>query len=471
MSQALYRKYRSRTLDELVGQEHVTSVLKRAIANEKLSHAYLLTGPRGVGKTSIARILAHEINGISYDDDAIDLDIIEIDAASNRRIDDIRDLRERVHIAPSRSKYKVYIIDEVHMLTGESFNALLKTLEEPPAHVIFILATTEIDKLPATITSRTQTFHFRRIPPEVMKPHLRFIADKENIAIDDAALDVIAAHSEGSLRDAETALDQVRHTSSETITESMAESALGTVSGTKIDELLANVQTHSAAAVTAALKNFDNEGISAITLARELSGRVINGTPSVEMLNLLDSLLEVPKSYSPSMKLFSVLLRYSTPGKVVPLAAPSPVISSPVKAPAVAPVKKPAQEINATNTKDETQSQATTTPPVALKSEPFDWDSLIAHVKQNFVVLHSVLHKCQYTFDGTTLTLYSKFNLHKNKLEDPKYSTMLNEALMSLTGSSPEVTIIFGAKPITDENLAGIAALMGGGVEYDGKEV
>jgi DNA polymerase-3 subunit gamma/tau len=136
MGQALYRKYRPRSLSEVVGQEHVTITLANAIKSGKISHAYLFTGPHGVGKTSVARILAHEVNGLPYDDASTHLDIIEIDAASNRRIDEIRDLRDKVHISPTSAKYKVYIIDEVHMLTKEAFNALLKTLEEPPAHVV-----------------------------------------------------------------------------------------------------------------------------------------------------------------------------------------------------------------------------------------------------------------------------------------------------------------------------------------------
>lgn len=172
MGQALYRKYRTKTFAETVGQEHVTQTLENAIKQGKISHAYLLTGPRGTGKTSIARILAHEINGLPYTDEA-HLDIIEIDAASNRRIDEIRDLRDRVNIAPTAAKYKVYIIDEVHMLTKEAFNALLKTLEEPPAHVVFILATTEAHKLPETIISRTQRYSLRPVPEEQVIAHLK----------------------------------------------------------------------------------------------------------------------------------------------------------------------------------------------------------------------------------------------------------------------------------------------------------
>src|ERR1700712_117496 len=210
MGQALYRKYRSKSLAEIVGQEHVTSTLQNALKNGRVSHAYLLTGPRGVGKTSIARILAHEINGLAYDDEA-HLDIIEIDAASNRRIDEIRDLRDRVSTAPSSAKYKVYIIDEVHMLTKEAFNALLKTLEEPPAHVVFILATTEAHKLPETIISRTQRYSFRPVPAEQVIGLLQSIAKKEKITIDSEALALIAEHGEGSLRDSVSLLDQARN--------------------------------------------------------------------------------------------------------------------------------------------------------------------------------------------------------------------------------------------------------------------
>src|SRR6476620_3167321 len=162
MGKALYRKYRSRALKDVVGQEHVTTLLSNAIKSGKTAHAYLFTGPRGVGKTSIARILAHEINELKYDDESVHLDIIEIDAASNNGVEDIRDLRDRVQITPVSAKKKIYIIDEVHMLSKQAFNALLKTLEEPPEHVVFILATTDIDKVPETIISRTQRHTFRR---------------------------------------------------------------------------------------------------------------------------------------------------------------------------------------------------------------------------------------------------------------------------------------------------------------------
>src|SRR5579864_4942204 len=190
MNQALYRKYRSKSFDEVVGQEHITKTLAQAIKSGRISHAYLFTGPRGVGKTSVARILAHEVNQLPYSGESIHLDIIEIDAASNRRIDEIRDLRDKVRITPTSAKYKVYIIDEVHMLTREAFNALLKTLEEPPAHCIFVLATTEAHKLPETIVSRTQRFEFKPIEAAQAAKHLGRIAKKEHIDISPPALEL-----------------------------------------------------------------------------------------------------------------------------------------------------------------------------------------------------------------------------------------------------------------------------------------
>ena len=237
MGQALYRTYRSKKLSELVGQEHITTALEHALKKGTISHAYLFTGPKGTGKTSIARILAHEINGIPYEDDTTHLDIIEIDAASNRRIDEIRDLRDKVHIAPTSAKYKVYIIDEVHMLTKEAFNALLKTLEEPPQHVVFILATTEAHKLPETIISRTQRFTFKPIDMAKVVGHLKHIAKQEKLTITDEALDLIAKHGEGSFRDSIGLLDQMRN-AGDSITLDDVQHVLGIAPAELIEQLL-----------------------------------------------------------------------------------------------------------------------------------------------------------------------------------------------------------------------------------------
>lgn len=216
------RKYRPLKFSEVVGQEHITSTLKNAITLGRVAHAYLFTGPRGVGKTTTARILAKTLNcenlqGAEPCDSCKScenfktsqyVDVIEIDAASNRGIDDVRTLRDSVKFAPTHGKYKVYIIDEVHMLTKESFNAFLKTLEEPPPNIIFIFATTEIQKVPITIVSRCQRYDFRRIKVDVIKDQLRYIATSEGVTIDDKTLTLIARRAEGGLRDAESFFDQ-----------------------------------------------------------------------------------------------------------------------------------------------------------------------------------------------------------------------------------------------------------------------
>ncbi len=222
MAEVLYRKWRPRALDEVVGQETVTNTLKNAVSSGRLTHAYLFCGPRGTGKTSTARILAKAVNCLEPSDGEPDntcenckaiiegraLDLIEIDAASNRGIDDIRDLSDRIGFAPTQSQYKVYIVDEVHMLTDAAFNALLKTLEEPPGHAIFILATTEVHKVPLTIVSRCQRYDFRRIPIEAIHQKLAQLSAAEDVEAEAEALDLIARHSTGSLRDAENLLEQ-----------------------------------------------------------------------------------------------------------------------------------------------------------------------------------------------------------------------------------------------------------------------
>ena len=222
MAEVLYRKWRPRALDEVVGQETVTQTLKNAVSSGRLTHAYLFCGPRGTGKTSTARILAKAVNCLDPQDGEPDnscenclaiiegrsLDLIEIDAASNRGIDDIRDLSDKIGFAPTQSQYKVYIVDEVHMLTDAAFNALLKTLEEPPGHAIFILATTEVHKVPLTIVSRCQRYDFRRIPIDAIHQKLAQLSAAEGVKAEADALDLLARHSTGSLRDAENLLEQ-----------------------------------------------------------------------------------------------------------------------------------------------------------------------------------------------------------------------------------------------------------------------
>ena len=256
-AQALYRKWRPRTYDEVVGQGHVTRTLRNALSAGRISHAYVFTGPRGTGKTSMARLLAKAVNCLSTENNkpcnqcricqAINearlLDLIEVDAASNRGIDEVRSIREKVNFRPNEARYKLYILDEAHMLTEPAFNALLKTLEEPPPHVIFVLVTTEPRKIPFTILSRCQRFDFRRIPLQDMIGHLKYIADQEGLTVESAALELIARSATGSMRDAESLLDQLMSYSGEEITLAQVQSVLGTVAtqavGGLVDQLVA----------------------------------------------------------------------------------------------------------------------------------------------------------------------------------------------------------------------------------------
>lgn len=241
--QSLYRKWRPQTFKDIIGQKHITQTLINAIYLNRISHAYIFSGPRGVGKTTTARILAKSLNCLKGPTpnpcnkcerciritNGYSMDVVEIDGASNRGIDDIRDLRNKVRFAPAEGKYKVYIIDEVHMLTTEAFNALLKTLEEPPSHVIFIFATTNPHKIPSTILSRCQWFNFRRISLEDIVAKLKMIVKDEKLKIDDKTLNIIARSSTGSMRDAESALDQIIAYCGKDITSQSVREVLGII--------------------------------------------------------------------------------------------------------------------------------------------------------------------------------------------------------------------------------------------------
>src|SRR5436189_523687 len=249
------RKYRPQTFDDLVGQAHVTRTLKNAVQQNRLAHAYLFVGPRGIGKTSTARILAKALNCVNGPTvtpcgvcdscreiaQGNSLDVLEIDGASNNGVEQVRELRDNVRYAPSKGHFKIYIIDEVHMLTSAAFNALLKTLEEPPPHVKFIFATTEPQKVLPTILSRCQRFDLHRIPANLIAQHLQFIAGKERITLEPAAAHAIARGAEGGLRDAESMLDQLVAFCGEKISESDVLNVFGFTSEETVTDLTANI--------------------------------------------------------------------------------------------------------------------------------------------------------------------------------------------------------------------------------------
>src|SRR3989344_3020598 len=290
MSLALYRKYRPKLLSELLGQETVAEILKNAAKAGRIGHAYLFYGPRGTGKTPTARLIAKLLNCEKRREDEkfralgepcnacrhckeIDaqtsFDVIEIDAASNRGIDEIRNLKDSIRTSPSSAEHKVYIIDEAHMLTGPAFNALLKTLEEPPAHVVFVLATTEYEKLPATITSRTQRFIFKKLTKSKILSKLRLIATEEKIDIEPAALELVAAAAEGSLRDAESLLDQLSSVKGK-IDLATAERLTGRVGFKKVDVLAELLLKDELEAALKYLSEVNEEGHNLVQLTRDL---------------------------------------------------------------------------------------------------------------------------------------------------------------------------------------------------------
>lgn len=449
MGQALYRKYRSRKLSEIVGQKAVTTALENALKSGQISHAYLFTGPRGVGKTSIARILAFEINQIPYTSDELPIDIIEIDAASNRRIDEIRDLREKVRIAPVNAKYKVYIIDEVHMLTREAFNALLKTLEEPPAHVIFILATTEAHKLPETIISRTQRYSFKLAGQADVVDLLKSIAQQEKIAIDDEALELLAKHSGGSLRDAVSLLDQVRHSTKKVTAETVRQS-LGLPSDTIISTLLSAITTGDTQAIVTALAEAETDGSSATLIAeqllQQLRAELVSQTPGLapgDIIPLAESLLLVESSSRPDVQLELALigaqLHHNTSTRPIVSQAhiettqPPLTISQPAKR-----TQKTSNTVAIINEQKELPATPVQESPLVASLTPITlehWSEVLGKIRQTHNTLYGILRMAQPDFNDASnkhLKLCFQFPFHQKRMNEAKNKQVIVDTFSTI---------------------------------------
>lgn len=496
MGKALYRKYRSRSLDEVVGQPQVTELLSRALKQGRIAHAYLFTGPKGVGKTSIARVLAHEINQLPYSDESTHLDIVEIDAASNNGVEDIRDLREKVRLAPTSAQKKVYIIDEVHMLSKPAFNALLKTLEEPPEHVVFILATTDVDKIPGTILSRTQRHNFRRATNADIVKNLQRIAKAEKVKVSEEALSIIARHSDGSFRDSVSLFDQLVSLADEKegIQKELVATNLGLAADEHIQQLVHASLTNNIPQIIGTLNELEQHGTPTKTILHQLVDYIReNITQTPQLVVLLDKLLELHRSTTPELKLMTTLTLFTQPRE--DSVESRNALSVPVETTALStrteddPNSVRASEESSTGSEDKsvgdtgrsdsritnTAEDSTTITEDSSKPKPsskktrtsadFDWQTLLAHVKSHHVALYSVLEKCVPHHENNSLILYTKNQFYKKKLDDSKYRALLMKSLREVDMGEPEIITKPTTAPLKDSQAAKVAAMMGGGEE------
>lgn len=496
---ALYRMYRSTTLNDVVGQDHITKLLAKSLAAGHIAHAYLLTGPRGIGKTSVARILAHQITKLPYTNEDTHLDIIEIDAASRSGVEDIRELLDKVPIAPVVADKKVYIIDEVHMLSKSAFNALLKTLEEPPMHVVFIFATTDPEKIPPTIISRTQQFHFHLIQPPVIAKHLRTIAEAEQINIDDEALLLLAERAEGGFRDAITMLDQVAGFSEPgtPITHTDIESLLGLAPRETVMALLASYPQDPRRAIEL-LFTLREQGISPQTLLSQLLWTIQQElSHQLDLLPLLTKLLRVRAGATTVfLELAAIFGQGYTQASRAPQLPQSPEPESTSHQDPPQKSSQPTTQITqasvATATQHDTaqpevqppttqeatgqpQRPAEATKPqeaevsaentAAAAPDELDWPAVLTETRQLMPALAGILSRSHMQYEKPQLTIYAGTKFFANKLADSKYLQTIHKALQQLGAEQVNVTISAEAKPPSDPKLAAIATLMGGGTE------
>lgn len=488
MSQALYRKYRSKSLSEIVGQDHVTSLLDRALESNKVAHAYLLTGPRGTGKTSVARILAHKITGLSYDIEDNNLDIIEIDAASNNGVDNVRDLREKALVAPIKSQKKVYIIDEVHMLSKSAFNALLKIIEEPPEHVVFILATTDFDKVPDTIVSRTQRYHFRLIDESTVADHLAFIAKKESIKIDTDALNLIAERGGGSLRDSISLLDQIQHSESKNgeITRSDVEASLGLATKDEINAIGEAILSGDALKIITAVRQPELRGIGAVSVADQLYNWIQRNLESYPYLvTYFEDLIKVQKSHRPDVAILVAVLKFavkmpepqiiqrpSTQESHRPdsLSMSSKITEEPIAT--AEPPEKSTKILDTESKQNDDNSDIASQKDVQQKDQNkknnFNWQSVLDYLndhKSEFKGIHAILEKSKPIIKDNKVSLYVLNKFNKTKLD--KRRAVLGKILSESGVGDFEIEIIDRPAPPQNEQAAKVAAIMGGGEEVD----
>ena len=488
-SQVLYRKWRSQTFDEVIGQQHVTQTLLNALRLNRVAHAYLFTGPRGTGKTSTARLLAKAVNCLAEPVEARPcnqcsicvavnegrlLDLIEIDAASNTGVDDIRDLRDKVGFRPGEARIKIYIIDEVHMLSKSAFNALLKTLEEPPDHVIFVLATTEPEKIPPTITSRCQRFDFKRLKLADITARLGHIVSQEGLQAEPAALEYIARQGGGSMRDAISLLDQLTAYSGETITLELVRTVLGAVASQTVTEMVEAWLNQDVGAGLDIINRLMDDGVEPRQFAHEVveylrALMLVKLGDGASLLNLPDETLAVMQSQAArtdaativrATTLFNTALVDIKSGLLdipqLPLelafvTAVQPVVTQPVAG--ISPLAARATPESGAgqseiSTKPRTPRPAS--PPVdSVKSAPeSDFDVTIETVracfeqvlkdveKKNKIMAESLRNQAKlYRVSGREIQFITS-ELMKKRFEKPQPQTAINEAFSAAIGQT-----------------------------------
>jgi DNA polymerase III subunit gamma/tau len=506
MSETLYRKYRPKNFREVIGQKHIVKTLTNSILKNRIGQAYLFTGPRGTGKTSIARILAKTINcekpigAISCEKCSVckllnenkSLDIIEIDAASNTGVDNIRELRETIALQPTSLKYKVYIIDEVHMLSTGAFNALLKTLEEPPKHVIFILATTEIHKVPETIISRCQRFDFTRLPIANIIEKLSLIAASENIKIDQDSLEMIALSAEGGMRDAESLLGQIISLEDKNITTKEVEEILGTADREMAFEIIeALIEDNSSLAIqkinalldagydltvfNKSLINYLRQLMLIKTnpelkkhftyeMTEEQTKKMLSQTQKTDMpkiLRMIDLLLEAQGKISsfmlPQLPLEMAFIKATG---VIPSVAPVSIEQTPKKSTENPPLPKgevapdvlvgagEGAKINSQIAPQEIKNNHSEENVIELFDVRNKWSKLLVDIKPFNHSLSALLANCQaIEINGNEIVLATPYSFYKDRLENPTNKLTIEDVFGKILGLKIRL------KTIVDKNV------------------
>lgn len=462
MTKALYRKYRPLKLADVVGQDDTIRQLQTQLTNQKISHGYLFVGARGCGKTSVARIFAHEINHFDYQLEDNYVDIIEIDAAVFTMVENIRELRDKAMLAPTTGKYKVYIIDEIHMLSKNAFNALLKILEEPPEHIVFIFATTNPEKIPATILSRVQIFHFKLADKSIMQPFLEGICQKEGINIEKDALSLLIEQGGGSFRDSLSILDQLSnlHADKSTlITTKEVSSALGVPKQVLIQELLASYEQENVEQIRSLVEELINQGNKAEGIATSLIKAIVQN-PTAKNLHLIEKLYTVNGEFASAKLIVALILDHfkaapitiaeseapATPTTPVAPAAPAaPVASEEPAKPSINPeIRERLVKISKSKLTEKIQERAeiqnqqvqveAMTIPEAVVSGSGDFSAkgFLENIKNIAETLFVPLNKSYFAYKSNQLEIYPSAKVWFNILNSKNNLEVLKTAINGL---------------------------------------